>query len=608
MTPPKGTKSKTAGPTPVETIRHNDKRTNIPTNELRGFVDDEEKRPTPTLYPRDRSRDPQLVWRGKDEQDAQDLEVPTVPIYIQEKVQPRVLIENLRQTAAAGEPEPELSLFDDFNGIEFEELVDFYRHEQNWSNRLILGDSLLVMTSLAEKERLRGKVQTIFVDPPYGISFGSNWQVSTQERQVRDGKLDQVSRQPEQIRAFRDTWQDGIHSYLAYLRDRLTVARELLAESGSVFVQIGDENVHLVRSLLDEVFGAENFVSLISFRKTGGATAEMLAGTTDYVIWYAKERGSAKYRPIYRGRQIGGVGGGAYTRVLLPNGDRRSLTSDELDDLSSLPAGARPYRLQTLVSPRIRESRTGIFPFKLGEVEYQPRAGVWKTNEAGMERLRLAERLEGTRRTLNYVRFHDDFPVFPLTNFWEDTQSGSGMDKVYVVQTNTKIVERCLLMTTDPGDLVLDPTNGSGTTAVVAEEWARRWIAIDTSRVAVALTRTRLAALRLPYYLLADSPSGARKEEELTRCPATQTSFASEVRKGFVYRRVPHIMLRDIAQNPDLREGMSRSEIEEAIARSCVYAGRSRSRASHRTASSLMSQRQMWRPSRPPPSPSRAPY
>ena len=424
MTPPRGAKSKTPGPIPVEMIRHNDKRANIPTNELRGFVDEDEKRPKPTLYPRDRALDPQLVWRGKDEQDAEHLEVPTVPIYIQEKVQPRVLIENLRQTAAAGQPEPELSLFDDFNGIEFEELVDFYQHEQNWSNRLILGDSLLVMTSLAEKEGLRGKVQTIFVDPPYGISFGSNWQVSTQDRQVRDGKLDQVSRQPEQIRAFRDTWQDGIHSYLAYLRDRLTVARELLAESGSVFVQIGDENVHLVRSLLDEVFGAENFVSLISFRKTGGATAEMLAGTTDYVIWYAKERGSAKYRPIYRERQIGGLGGGAYTRVLLPNGDRRSLTSDELDDLSSLPAGAKPYRLQTLVSPRIRESRTGIFPFKLGEVEYQPRAGVWKTNEAGMERLRLAERLEGTRRTLNYVRFHDDFPVFPLTNFWEDTQVG----------------------------------------------------------------------------------------------------------------------------------------------------------------------------------------
>ncbi len=563
----RGKRRRPAGPTQVEVLRHADKRTNIPTDELRSFVEDEEAAPAGLVYPRDTSLDPQLVWRGKDEQDSEGLEVPAVPIYIQEKVHPRVLIENLRKTAAAGEPEPELLLFGDFNGIEFEDAVDFYRHPQNWTNRLILGDSLLVMASLAEKENLRGKVQTIFIDPPYGIGFGSNWQVSTSERQVRDGKLDQVSRQPEQISAFRDTWKDGIHSYLSYLRDRLTVARDLLAESGSAFVQIGDENVHLVRSLLDEVFGAENFVSLISFRKTGGATADFLAGTADYILWYAKDRSVAKFRRLYRDRRVGGLGGGAYTRVLLDDGTKRLLTQAEIEDLSLLPAGARPYRLQTLISPRIRESRVGTFCFAFGGQAYEPRAGVWKTNEAGMERLRLADRLEPSGKSLNYVRLHDDFPAFPLTNFWEDTQSGSGMDKVYVVQTNTKVIQRCLLMTTDPGDLVLDPTGGSGTTAVVAEEWGRRWISVDTSRVAVALTRTRLAALKLPYYLLADSAAGQGQEEKVTGRPGSSGPFADDVRKGFVYRRVPHVMLKDIAQNPDIQEGMSRAEIEEAVTR-----------------------------------------
>ncbi len=288
-----------AGPTPVEALRHADRRANIPTNELRGMLADDERAPKAMLYPRDPSLDPQLVWRGKDEQDAADLEVPVVPVYIQEKIQPRVIIENLRRTAVAGEPEPELTLFDDFNGIAFEELVDFYQHEQNWANRLILGDSLLVMTSLAEKEGLKGKVQTIYLDPPYGIKFGSNWQVSTRKREVSDGKLTDVTRQPEQIRAFRDTWELGIHSYLTYLRDRLVVARELLNETGSIFVQIGDENVHLVRSLLDEVFGSENFVSLITFAKTSGATGEYLQAVADYILWFAKDRDQLKHRDVY---------------------------------------------------------------------------------------------------------------------------------------------------------------------------------------------------------------------------------------------------------------------------------------------------------------------
>jgi adenine-specific DNA-methyltransferase len=571
MTPSGGARKKPAGPTAVEVIRHNDKRTNIPTNELRGFVDDDEKTPKLALYPRDPSLDPQLVWRGKDLLDSEELAVPTVPIYIQEKVHPRVLIENLRQTAAAGEPEPEMTLFSDFNGIEFEELIDFYQHEQNWTNRLILGDSMLVMNSLAEKEGLRGKVQTIFLDPPYGIGFGSNWQVSTQNREVRDGKLDHVSRQPEQIRAFRDTWKDGIHSYLAYLRDRLAVSRELLAETGHVFVQIGDENVHLVRSLLDEVFGAENFISLITFRKTSGATGDFLAGTTDYILWYAKDRSQAKYRRLFQAKQVGFDDGAAYRNVEI-DGERRVMTAEERADPSRLPAKARVFRYDNLTSQSAgREKGEGAsswFPVEVDGQTFTPGNARWKTNEDGMRRLVAAGRVGLTGTTPKYIRYIDDFPAYPYDNSWDDTVvAGFADPKVYVVQTNTKVVQRCVLMTTDPGDLVLDPTNGSGTTAVVAEQWGRRWISIDTSRVAVALTRTRLAALKLPYYILADSPAGARKSEELTGRATTQTAFANDVRKGFVYKRVPHIMLRDIAQNPDIKSGMSRGEIGQAIRR-----------------------------------------
>src|SRR5688572_9127834 len=286
--------------TPVESIKHKDGRVNIPTHELRDFVREDETAPATLLYPRDASLDPQLVWKGKDEQDRQDLAIPVVPIYIQEKIHPQALVENLRDTAKPGEPEPELTLFADFNGIDsFERKVDFYHHEGHWSNRMILGDSLLVMASLAEKEGLKGKVQCIYFDPPYGIKFGSNWQVSTRKRDVKDGKVEDATRQPEQVRAFRDTWKLGIHSYLAYLRDRLVVARELLTDSGSIFVQIGDENVHLVRSVMDEVFGSDNWVSLVTFRKTAGATSEFIPNTADYLVWYAKDKANAKYRPIY---------------------------------------------------------------------------------------------------------------------------------------------------------------------------------------------------------------------------------------------------------------------------------------------------------------------
>ncbi len=533
--------------TPVEALRHKDTRANIPTNELRGLLADDERSPKAMLYPRDPSLDPQLVWKGKDEQDATDLEVPVVPIYIQEKIHPQAIVENLRQTARAGEPEPELTLFDDFNGIEFAELVDFYQHEQSWTNRLILGDSLLVMTSLAEKEGLRGKVQTIYLDPPYGIKFGSNWQVSTRRRDVKDGKAQDATRQPEQIRAFRDTWELGIHSYLAYLRDRLAVARGLLNESGSVFVQIGDENVHLVRSLLDEVFGSENFVAEIAFKKTSGAGSpsggtQTLAHVHDYILWYAKARESVKYRRLYRTRHVGGDGGEQYTWIEADDGTRRKATPAELAH-----ASGRFLRPAPLTSQTVREAQTTVFTVDLNGKPYEPGVGGWKTNDTGMARLKAANRLIGIGKTLCYVRYFDDFPAYPFNSIWEDTViSGFGESRVYVVQTNLKVVERCLLMSSDPGDLVLDPTCGSGTTAVAAEKWGRRWITADTSRVALALARTRLMAYRYPWFQLRDE---------------------GDVKHGFVCRTVPRVTLKSIAQNPDIREGMSREEVEATIAR-----------------------------------------
>jgi adenine-specific DNA-methyltransferase len=564
---------KPTGPKPVETYRHDEKRANIPTNELRGFVEGDESTPGRMLYPRDPSLDPQLVWKGKDEQDAGDLEVPVVPIYIQEKILPQVIIENLRDTARKGEPEPEMTLFDDYDGIEFQELVEFYRHEQNWANRMILGDSLLVMTSLAEKEGLKGKVQMIYMDPPYGIKFGSNWQVSTRKRDVKDGKAEDATRQPEQIKAFRDTWELGIHSYLSYLRDRLTVARELLTESGSIFVQIGDENVHLVRCVMDEVFGSENFVSLISFAKTSGTTGEYLAGALDFLLWYGKSKGATKYHQMYREKELGGIGSSGYGMVDLPGGVRRRMTADEAAGRTPLPTGSRVFMVGDLTSQSMGrakgEGASSWFTVEFDGGQYRPpMQRRWSTNEQGMERLRLADRLAVAGETLRYVRYWDDFPAFPLSNSWEDTGiAGYGDPKVYVVQTNTKAIQRCMLMCTDAGDLVLDPTCGSGTTAVVAEQWGRRWITTDTSRVAVAVARQRMMSARFPYYVLADSPEGVKHEAELTGVLQGVGKYAGDVRKGFVNRRVPRIGLKSVAQNPDIREGMSRAEIDAAIHR-----------------------------------------
>ncbi len=559
---------KTPGPTPVDAIKHKDARVNIPTQELRGFVAADEAAPPRILYPRDPSLDPQLVWKGKDEQDSAGLDVPVVPIYIQEKIHPQALIENLRETAKAGEPEPELTLFSDFNGIEdFDRKVDFYHHDQHWSNRMILGDSLLVMTSLAEKEGLKGKVQTIYFDPPYGIKFGSNWQVSTRKRDVKDGKAEDATRQPEQIRAFRDTWQLGIHSYLAYLRDRLTAARELLTESGSIFVQIGDENVHLVRSILDEVFGADNFCSLIAFQKTAlvsspEARTNVIGNLCDYILWYAKALELVKYRQLYLEKGVGVGAGAGYRSVELPDGTVRPIAVEETSNPDLLPAGARVFQATSLQSAGYSEGLSQAFNY-LGR-EFKPESNShWKTHGDGLRRLAAARRLAISGKSLRYVRFVDDFPVSALGNMWQDVMGAQQL--LYVVQTNTTVIERCLLMTTDPGDLVLDPTCGSGTTAYVAEQWGRRWITIDTSRVALALARTRLMAAKYPYYLLADSPEGQRKEAEITGRVPPDYKTDGDIRRGFVYKRVPHVTLKSIANNPDIREGMSREEIDAAI-------------------------------------------
>ncbi|WP_279070897.1 site-specific DNA-methyltransferase [Microbacterium lacticum] len=553
------------GPTQVTAYDHDDKRSNIPTADAAATFYDESKEALPPLrYPRNVDLDPQLVWRGKDAQDGEDLIVDAPPIYIQEKIAPQALIENLKKQSS-GRPSdeiPSLFDFDDFDELKGLENVEFYQHEESWKNRMILGDSLQVMGSLAEREALRGKVQMIYIDPPYGIKFGSNWQVRASKRDVRDGRVDDAAREAEQIKAFRDTWELGIHSYLSYLRDRLVSARDLLTESGCVFVQIGDENVHLVRSLLDEVFGSDNFVSQIAFKTTAGRGSNFLAASSNYLLWFAKDLNKLKYREIYDSKNVGDDSASLYSRVLLVDGSYRSMTAAERADPSQLPPGARLFRPDNLVSQRPPQAGD-LREFEYQGKRYTPGKGVFKTDKRGLDRLAAARRLWPTSRgTLQYIRFLDDFPAMAMSNVWTDTGTGSFTeDKLYVVQTNTKIVQRCILMTTDPGDLVVDPTCGSGTTATVAEQWGRRWITIDTSRVALALARQRIMGAKYPYYTLADSNNG-RMVEGLP--PAATTD---DVRHGFVYKKIRHVMLKSIANNPDVKDGMTRIEVDEAILR-----------------------------------------
>ena len=534
----------------VETLKHEEAtRTNIPTAEYQSIMDSEQQDPVRVAYERrNRDLDPQLVWRGKDEQDWSDLVVQAPPLYIQEKVQPKVLVDDLMRRTEADEKaaDPQPDLFADFDGLPDEgATTEFYQHDANWTNRMILGDSLQVMASLAEREGLRGKVQCIYLDPPYGIKFNSNFQWSTTSRDVKDGKADHITREPEQVKAFRDTWRDGIHSYLTYLRDRLTVARDLLANSGSIFVQIGDENLHTIRSLLDEVFGEDNFFAMVTFRKGMPLGDVRLSGICDFVLWYTKDSKSVKYRRLFSERSL--LDDISYGKIEEIDGRIRNVMVDER--IRGTVDSGRPFATQPMISAG--STTSCIYETEVeGRRFFPPANKSWKTNPVGMERLLRSRRVRISGNSIRYMIYLDDYPVKGMANLWDDV--GGAANKSYVVETAPEVVKRCLLMTTDPGDLVLDPTCGSGTTAYVAEQWGRRWITADTSRVALALARARIMGARYPYYLLADSHEGQRKEAELARIEPSTVPTRGDIRQGFVYERVPHITLKSIANNAEI--------------------------------------------------------
>ena len=535
----------------VEALKHDsDKRKNIPTAEYQSVIQKGEQSPVQVAYQRrNRDLDPQLVWRGKDEKDWSDLIVHAAPLYIQEKVHPKVLIDDLlRETKErqheAGEITPDL--FADFNGIpKGVDKTEFYQHDQNWSNRMILGDSLQVMASLAEREGLRGKVQCIYIDPPYGIKFNSNFQWSTTSRDVKDGKVDQITREPEQVKAFRDTWRDGIHSYLTYLRDRLTVARDLLTDSGSIFVQINSENEAFVSLVLSDVFGPENFVSNIVFRKkTLPLGASYVETMHDHILMFARNVETLKFRPLYE--SITSLT--HHYRFYETKDGKIERTSNEDRDHPDLE-NKKIFRLFSLLAPSYSSETDFQFDWE-GESFPPPNKGSWVTNRDKLVRVGRSQRFLREGKSLGYRLNVNDWPYRKITNLWTDLSVS--FQKTYVVQTNEEVIQRCLLMATDPGDLVLDPTCGSGTTATVAEQWGRRWITIDTSRVALALARARIMGARYPFYMLADSRDGQFKEAEITRTAPSSQPVYGNIRHGFVYERVSHITLKSIANNAEI--------------------------------------------------------
>jgi len=492
-------------------------------------------------YAYDLHLDPQLVWAGKAE--CSSFDVPTVSLHVHERIDPHTIIKAVQKHKE--EKIKQLSLFQTLEeNPPIRQAIEFYKHKHNWTNRLVAGDSLLVMNSLLEKEGMAGQVQMIYIDPPYGIKYGSNFQPFVDKREVKDGKDEDLTQEPEMIKAFRDTWELGIHSYLSYLRDRLLLARELLSESGSIFVQISDDNVHNVRILMDEVFGANNFISLISYATTGGFETSTLSRIGDYIIWYSKSQKFECYQ-LFLEKKLTILKSGDYRYLEEIDGSRRLMTQKEKEGEESLPQGSRIFRLDNTTS---QGAASEAQPFKFDDKTYEPRSGNhWKAKyPEGMERLKLAQRFYGREGSLAYIRYLNDFPVIRLTNMWTDTSvAGTPEGKLFVVQTNPKVIERCLLMTTAPGDLVLDITCGSGTTAYVAEQRGRRWITCDTSRVAITLAKQRLMTASFDYYQLAIPEDG--------------------VNGKFKYKTVPHITLESIANNPEIREGMTREQIEKAI-------------------------------------------
>jgi adenine-specific DNA-methyltransferase len=477
-------------------------------------------------YAYDPHLDPQLQWAGKAERTS--FEVPSVSLHVHERIDPRTIIEAVRRKNGSG---AQMSLFSarEMNPP-LREAIEFYKHRHNWTNRLIAGDSLLVMNSLIEKEALAGQVQMFYFDPPYGIKYGSNFQPFVNKRDVKDGKDEDLTSEPEMLRAFRDTWELGIHSYLSYLRDRLLLMRELLHETGSIFVQISDENLHHVREIIDEVFGAGNFVSLVTFAKTSGyGDTTELSSVSDYLVWYAKELPKLKYRQLFWEKGFGSELAAEYRYLELADGSRRPMTAEEIEGSSNLPEDARIFRPSALTSQGA--TRSGTFDYELhGQVFSIGGNQHWKTTKTGLDNLKTAGRVMKRHTSLSYVRYLTDFPVVPITNTWLDTRWGfDASAKTYVVQTNVKVLQRRILMTTDPGDLVIDVTCGSGTTAFVAEQWGRRWVTCDTSRVATTLAKQRLMTAMFDYFELAHPDEG--------------------VGSGFKYKTVPHVTLKSIATN-----------------------------------------------------------
>jgi adenine-specific DNA-methyltransferase len=518
----------------VTDYRHDEaKRKNNP--EV-GLANWEKKRPPRQRYEYDPHKDPQLQWAGKAEH--LSFEVDTVSLHIHERVSAQALINALKRNGRRAARPQQLALFADPQ-LPLDQAVEFYQHDVDWANRLILGDSLLVMNSLLHRELMAGKVQMIYIDPPYGVAYNSNFQPSTRKRDVRDGQDDSLTREPEMIKAYRDTWTLGIHSYLTYLRDRLLLARELLHESGSIFVQISAENLHHVREVAGEVFGESNFCGQVSFVKAGGQTTELLAQTADWLLWFAKDRSQAKFRPLYVDRAPESLPATLIWYAGLADGTIRRLTQEEIENPKTLPPGSKPFWLADLLSRS--GSSTTQFDFEFGGRKFAPTRGGWRTTLQGMRHLAAAGRLQIKGDTLLFRRYLDDFRLSDLTAVWTDTQLGGfrQQEKIFVVQTPTKVVARCVLMTTDPGDLVFDPTCGSGTTAYVAEQWGRRWITCDTSRVALALAKQRIMTATFPYYALAHPEQG--------------------VDSGFRYSReggsiVPHVTLKSIAQGLSAEE------------------------------------------------------